>query len=478
MPTIQERHRNNVKAGIFVTVSIILAMAVVATLKNAWDSLFVPRHRYAVTFPVASGVQSLKPGSVVRVGGMDMGRVTRVVLYDLLDGDRPLPLPPSSTGSDSASSTKADADPAPPKPYSTIVVFFEIDPNVPLYSNAQAFVKTALIGADAWIEIMNVGHARSDDPDDPPGRALAPNDLSVALVGQEGGTLLASVLGPTGADKTNAIIDDIKNFTPALAKFGGHYDEKIVPMFDDAGAGIAEFRALAERLNVDWARWAFTVDDTLQNVLLASGRLDLLIEDGRLFMADARGVAASARGVIDDNRPDMDAMIRNLATASGDVQQLAHRLASGTIDKVDAFLDRGRDGMDSFSRVAAKLELEFDALAPVLQDSMASFNNAATQLSLATAEIRSSPWRLLYRPNEKELDHENLYFAATKFMLAVSELKVASQSVDRAIANHRAYLAEHPAELEELQKSLARSMTNYVTAQERLLSILNQGGRP
>lgn len=473
MPTIQERHRNNVKAGIFVTVSIILALAVVATLKNAWDSLFVPRHRYAVTFPVASGVQSLKPGSVVRVGGMDMGRVTRVSLYDLLDGARPLPVPPRSAGGGGGGLERGE--PTSPEPYSTIVVFFEIDPNVPLYTNAKAFVKTALIGADAWIEIMNVGHARGDDPEDPPGQPLKPNDLSVALVGQEGGTLLASFLGPTDAEKTSGIIGDIKSFT---GKFGGDYDEKIVPMLDNAGAGVAEFRTLAERLNVDWARWAFTVDETLQNALLASGRLDLLIEDGRLFMADARGVAASAKGMIDDNRPDVDAMIRNLATASGDVQQLANRLAAGTVDKVEAFLDRGRDGMDSFARVAAKLEIELESLAPVLQDSMASFNNAATQLSLATAEIRSSPWRLLYRPNEKELDHENLYFAATKFMLAVSELKVASQSVDRAIANHRAYLAEHPGELEELQKMLARSMSNYAAAQDRLLTILQHGDKP
>jgi ABC-type transporter Mla subunit MlaD len=460
MATLHERHRNNVKAGVFVTAAILLGMTVVAVLKDAVGMFLTPRTHHAVTFTVEAGVQALTGGSIVRIGGIEMGRVTDVVIEDLLDG------PPTP-----------DHESEQPGEFRTIVVFFELNSRVPLYSNAVATVKGSLIGSDAWIEITTVGHALDLDPKDgvPDGRLLAPDrtdDRANWLRGADAGTLLASVLGVEGAKRAGEIIDNVAAITGDVRR---DWSEYIRPTLASARDGVADFRSLMDRVDSDWASWAVSVDQILVNVLSASDTIELAANDGRTLIRSAQSGVDQLNAMVGDNRPSIDAFIANLNAASADVRDVADRIANDTMHKVEALIDRGRDGLDSFARAAARVDLEVDALAPDLRDSMANLQIASTELSLAMTEIRASPWRLLYRPSTEELEHENLYFAASKFALASSELKIASQTVDRAIANHREYLGENPQRLEELQRMLAESMNRYAAAQEELLSILKDG---
>ncbi|MHC4786235.1 MAG: MlaD family protein, partial [Planctomycetota bacterium] len=78
MASLTERSRNNVRAGIFVSVAILAAVATIIVLTDAWRKLFEPIHRYTVTFAVSDGVQNLKEGANVLIGGMLMGNVEQV----------------------------------------------------------------------------------------------------------------------------------------------------------------------------------------------------------------------------------------------------------------------------------------------------------------------------------------------------------------------------------------------------------------
>ncbi len=60
MPSPHERSRNNILAGIFVTVSLVLAVAVVIVLSDAWQTFLQRTNQYMVTFDFASGVKNLK----------------------------------------------------------------------------------------------------------------------------------------------------------------------------------------------------------------------------------------------------------------------------------------------------------------------------------------------------------------------------------------------------------------------------------
>ena len=52
------------------------------------------------------------------------------------------------------------------------------------------------------------------------------------------------------------------------------------------------------------------------------------------------------------------------------------------------------------------------------------------EVDRAMIEIRRSPWKVLYRPTEKELENELLYEATRSFAVAAADMKAASVSVN------------------------------------------------
>jgi len=447
MPSIQERHRNNVRAGIFVTIGITLALAVIAVLQDVWSTWLEPRHAYAVTFDVADGVEMLSAGSPVRIGGLEMGVVTDVRLLEQSN-------------------------------FRKILVIFELDNDVPLFSNAVAFVKGTLLGSSAWIEIVNIGSAADLDGDSlldtriiPPDSTSNPDEW---LEGAGGATMLATMLGPESAADAAALIKNVSDLSGNVKR---DYDEQIGPMLASSNRAAADFQALVTRMQSDWPHWAMIVERALLSALSASEKMEQAMDEGRLLISTFQGGVERMSDLVERNSPGVDSFVANLELASADVRDVAGRIADTTVDKVEALLDRGQDGVDAFARTMRAIEVEFDMLAPALQDAAANIQIGSTQLKLAVSELRASPWRLLYRPGREELEYENLYFAANKFALAVADLKLASESVERAIADHREYLRERPQELEQMQETLAESLSRYQEAQEQLLSIL-RGSEP
>ena len=61
-----------------MTISLLLALGVLIVLTDAIDMLRRRTDSYTVVFDIASGVPNIKRGSQVRVGGVNMGRVTEI----------------------------------------------------------------------------------------------------------------------------------------------------------------------------------------------------------------------------------------------------------------------------------------------------------------------------------------------------------------------------------------------------------------
>ena len=86
--------------------------------------------------------------------------------------------------------------------------------------------------------------------------------------------------------------------------------------------------------------------------------------------------------------------------------------------------------------------------------------------------MRRSPWKLLYRPSQTEVEHELLYAAARSFALAASDLKAASESTRRLIERREAEPALSPDTVQKLNDYLLDSLEGYQKAQRRLIDVL------
>ena len=396
MASPNERARNNVRAGIFVSASILLALFVIVLLTDAVDKFTRPTAQYTVIFDVHHGVKNLKEGGKVRVGGVGMG-VVESVMPDIEAG----------------------------KPLERIRVTFRLDRRIELYNGAQVLVTSALIGADAWLEIIDVG-----DP--------AKGEV-VEFEGYSGAGILTQLLGPSNADKADDIVENIRVMT------------------DDAKSLVARIE------DQDWPRWVSEMDIVMDWAGTAPDKIDAIFDE-------ARGMLTDARATVVDNRPQIDAIVENVNVASADVREIARRFKDESVDKVNAVLDRGREVMDEAVALLENVDREFDGWAPDLSDILASGRLAAQQIKLAMIEVRRSPWKLLYKPENAELQHELLYEAARTFAMAVSDLRATSQTAERLLSNPR--IETDPELQRRITQFLGTRIENYENAQQQLLDVL------
>ncbi|MEE9130628.1 MAG: hypothetical protein V3T84_11470 [Phycisphaerales bacterium] len=418
MSSPQERARNNARAGVFVSVTLLLAVGVVIILTDVWETVTKQTDQYTVTFDVAGGVRNLKEGADVRVGGLGMGKVLAVE-------------PRIHAG----------------EAFDKIDVDFSIFQPAVLYADAQILVTSPLIGADAWLDIPSVGT---------PDSGSFPED---GIAGITGIGALTTILGPENAAKAGEMFNDAKEFTEFLATMPQEYDQRVVPILDNADSAAGDLAALTETIRQEnWPRWSASVDNVMDWANSTTGKLDEIFEHGR--------------GILADNRPKINTTIDNLKASSETVREVTDRVKEETVDRIHTLLDTGQSAMDTAVAVLEDVNREFDALVPDIRDTLANARLAAQQFKLTMIEVRRSPWKLIHRPSVNELEHELLYGAARSFALAASDLKAASESVRRVLDYHSDQMAADPQTAQRLNTFLLDSLSTYEKAQQDLIDVL------
>jgi ABC-type transporter Mla subunit MlaD len=398
MASLKERTRNNVRAGIFVSLSVLLAVSAIVVLTDTWRALFQPKHEYTVIYDVADGVQNLKPGANVLIGGMLMGEVADVA-------------------------RKSDQ-----RAFEQIEVTLAVSRDVELYVGAEIAIGSAIIGDNAWIEISSVG-----DPD-----VGEPHDRQFIGISAP---ILGGLLGAVSADDTAEMVTDFKE-------------------------GARNVRELAERINTkDWPQWADKIDVVMTWAADATDDIDALVSEGRQALE-------TYKNVVRDNREKIDAAIENIQVGTGDAREVARRVREETVDKVHNLLDTGQSGLDTAYEVVGKVNRDYDVWEPDIRDTLAAARLGGQQLKLFAAELRRSPWKLLYRPQREEFEHELLYEATRSFAMAASDLKAASESARRITDARGADI-----QLDEQTRTLVNDMLRdaierYQASQERLATVL------
>ncbi|MHC4217030.1 MAG: MlaD family protein [Planctomycetota bacterium] len=397
MASVQERTRNNVKAGVFVTFALALGVATIIVLTGAWGKLFEPKEYYTVIYAVTDGVENLKKGAKVMVGGVHLGDVTQVVP---MTGERAL---------------------------KKIEVTFGVNRAVHLYDGAEITIGSALIGENAWLEITSVG-----DPDlgEPAGRQFQ---------GAKG-PVLGGLLGDVGTKETEEVVQNILESTRNV-------------------------RDVTGRIKDDWPTWAEKMSAVMNWAAGATENIDAFVQEGR----DA---LAAYRNVVVDNRQKIDNAVANIETTTENTRAITQRFRDETADQLESLLASGQAGVETAAGLIEDARLEFGLWAPQIRDALASARLTGQQLKLGATEIRRSPWKLLYRPEREEFQHELLYEATRSFAMAASDLKAASESANR-IADSRGADVQLDAKTQEMLNELIYdAITRYQKAQERLATVL------
>jgi len=426
----------NLLAGGFLLAGVVLAVITSFVLA---DISFKRSHEYIVQFSIRDGATGLSPGAAVRVGGQPQGKVESI---------------------------HVEADPDTGEYVVNTVISLRAD--IELFEDAWAYLEVPLLGTASTLNIPYLGT----------GEVASPQGSSPRL--EPGETLHGSVAPPAflanagfGPDQRLQLQRMFESAELALRRIGEALDSltpRIEPVADDVEATVASARRSVERVEGDIDRWSGSISTTLGNVEAASADLGPMTEDAKIVLADAKELIRSGRAVIDDNRPRIDNIIANADGA-------AARLNEEWMPKGSELIDAAKAGAEEFADVAESTKGLLVEQRPNIDRSLANLRIASDQLKFLAIEARAQPWRLLHRPDTKELENQLLYDSARSYAVAVSDLRVASEAMDSLIAAAQSSGDLDPDHLQSMRARLQEAFEKYARAEADLLDRMIEANR-
>jgi ABC-type transporter Mla subunit MlaD len=414
--------RSNVKAGLFVLIGLVVAFVVVILLSD-FKAMFTPMQTVQVRYHLSDGVKGLREGASVTIGGYPIGSVTDI----------------ESISEDGRITHQ--------------VVSFEIPRQYKLYDNARIELVTQLIGGGAALKITNVG---SD-----PGNV----DRDPATGARRRGGAWAYEPGD------RPIPGDLAR-SPAVAQ-----------AVEDLGIGQRQRRQIQRIIANLEQLTAQTVDDPnqlkriLARIESITTKADQTLTRARALLdanSPMRRALATAERMLDENRPVVAQTMTKARNTMANAQTITGRLRDQTMNKISRTLDKANAAMDDARSVASDVETMITTQRPVLEKMIANLRLTSDQLKLAAIEIRRAPWRLLYEPDEKELETENLYDAARSFALAAGTLDSTADSLRTLVERDSGRIDGEDENLKLMLDKLHQSFEQLSEAEARFWQALKQ----
>lgn len=401
--------RDPFKAGVFVITGLLLTLLVIFTLSD-FSKWTQKRQTIEVSFKLRDGLQGVRQGSLVTLGDEPIGVVEAI--GDGIDQGR--------------------------------VIAKRATLNIParyhIASNAIVQVVKPLFGTGSTLNITSVGNGQAYSQGQIIPVTIAPSLIAKQLVSEAG-------IGDKQREQLQQIIvnirdtsDEMRETLPKLAAKLNTIAAKIEPLtvqagpvMDDAKTTLANVKDITTQLRDKTPVWSKRVDD---------------------ITANTQQTVKAARDLIKDKDPQIRQTL-------DDVNAIAKNFREKTMVSVDQAVAKGTSAMENLRKSSLDLRGMITAQRPVLERALANAELTTDQLKLAAVEVRRSPWRLMYKPDDQELETDNLYDAARSFALAASTLDAASQSL-KAVAADK----DNPQQVARVLDHLTTTFEQYEVAEK------------
>jgi phospholipid/cholesterol/gamma-HCH transport system substrate-binding protein len=401
------KQRNELKAGAFIVVAVVLIVGIVVGVQGV-QRFIEPSIVYTVRFQLKDDVSGLARGADVQIGGVKVGTVRDVAV-------------------------EAGSSPG-------IVVKFALPARYPLKEDAKVSVLASITGVPRLnIEFLGVTDKIAD---------------GIVLNGTPGGlSAVLSQLGPAVSATADDVRQTVADIRGTVGDIRGTTVPKVNRVLDTADATALAFKTAAN-----------DADALVKHV---HSKVDPAVEEYNKVAANAQGAMANIRDVFGESKDDFKTTVANVRAATGTLKE---RLP-GMLDRLEQFVDKtsqtiesARVALEDVKAVAENTKVASASVRSLLTENRGRFDTIiksikSTGLNLdnASAEIRRSPWRLLYQPKEAELSNLQLFDAARQFAAGAERLNEASLALRDALSDP----ATDKAKVEKLLAELQTSFTEF-----------------
>ncbi len=431
MASQRARSRNNVKAGALTLVCLILFVVWIVAVGDLLE-IFQPKRRYVLEFPLAMGTQGLTVGSAVEVGGQPVGHVSRI---EREPGDDKLGL---------------------------VVVTVAIERGLNIYENAEVELRRPLLGAGAALNFSYLGdEALIDAPGH--GNSLLEPDKGERLRGVLAPGFLTQ-LGFTREDieATKAMLANLEEITERVAHIAAQLEGELPGRFHDLERMGQDLSSVIEEFRSRWPAWMERFDGVIARAEAVTATAERVSENVDAGVTQARELMGEVQGEWEAAAPKMQRILDNVEEGTA-------------IAKTDllTLIEEARAGMEGYASLGRQLSQFSAEQQPSLERTLANARLASEQLKLTAQEVRRAPWRLLYRPSERETKEELLYDAARSYAQAVNDLWAASEALREVETEGGAATRAAPERVEQLLDQMQRALDDYELVEQAFLEKLS-----
>lgn len=435
---LQRTNMYNVLAGAFLVGGVSLAVGLSFLLS---DGVRLEGTRgFVVRFSIRDGAVGLQPGSAVLLGGQQVGKVSKVVF---------------------------DPDPSGGKPAQSILISVRIRGDLSLYENASVTLERPLLGSVSTLNITSVGDPSSVAT--PLGKGPTLDEDEQVL-----GTLAPpAFLSQAGFGATE--IDKIKRLVDKAGSTMDRVDQMVqrsAPIVDQT---VEDARAIVKTFRDKSAPWSDSIDRSLASVEKASSKVDSLLTKADASVDDARTTIAKIRSLVEETSPKVGKVV-------DDAGKLVAGLSGESTQLFNQTLRDARETLDRFRQSGEQVNAFLVSELPGVRRTLAGTRQSAELLKLAIAEIGAQPWRLLHRPDTKELAEQLTYDSARAYAEAVTNLRDTAEALEAAQAT---VTPNAPADgirvrtVTDLRMELDRAFDRYQeTEREFLRRLMNKAADP
>lgn len=364
------KSRHEALAGLFVLLGLATALGVVLWLGGA--SLFAKPHGYAFFYSdVAAGTTDLKEGNPVKVGGLTVGRIVELRFQ--------------------------------PGQKRTLYIAQLDRTDVYLYANGASRIVAQLVG-DTVLAVTATG-----DPNSPPADMEHPIPITGGL-----------------SEMMDSAQQILKNVEQTTANLRDEMDP------NRTGSLLASVK---QELDPNQTQGLMgQIKNTVGHVHTVSERIEMAATNLRdqtdpnrpdSIVASVAAAAAGVKSIVADAQPKIGQTLTDVGATAGTVRQYAEKDVKDLLAKLGQTSDQVLKISQDVAGISEKIRGIVDRSVLNVEQMVQSLVLVSDNLKATTEEVRRNPWRLLYKPEEKEYNTANILEAARAFADSADQLNLA-----------------------------------------------------
>lgn len=433
-----KKNNNEIIVGITVVGVLALALYIIVLLAD-FGRFTTDYQRITFKLPYRTGLQGLSSGSPVKLGGYKVGQVvtTRITSPESPDSD-------------------------------DIFVTFtiELPEHYRLHQDCTFVPEVGLLGNKAELNIVDLGSSDSILKDGGVYNIQFGDSLLNALKKEidlnNSDSILFAIKSELNRTNEDSLLGALASSARKLNSITGSLEHEFETDLNSEATIIKEFKSAVVNLNQisETAKSQMDIENSqaiISKIKTAIYKLD-----------DSMG---DLKGILSENKANISETITSLKNTAGQLEKDLPTLTGKIdqiLDKASGGLDTAQEALSEFKKISESanniLEVNRDKI-DLLIDNVAI---VSSNLKLVSQEIRRAPWRLLYKPDKKEIDIQSTVDSAAAFAIGAERLDNAANSLKKVVGQLGSGVAVGSDKVNQIIAELENSFEQFHKAEEKL----------